>query len=63
MKNSAIALAVSFALGFALSASSAAPRSIAPPSEAPKCKAAGQPCDDKEDCCSRMCRKDNKRCA
>ena len=26
------------------------------------CKASGQKCEEAEDCCSRMCRKDNGRC-
>jgi len=59
MKSAIVALAVSFALGFAVS-SVAAP---APRSEAPKCKAAGQSCDSAGDCCSRMCRKDTKKCS
>ncbi len=60
MKNALIALAVSFALGFAVSTATA---TAAPREEAPKCKAAGQPCSDAEDCCSRMCRKDTKKCS
>lgn len=57
MKNALVALAVSFALGFAVSTAAA------PQPEAPKCKAAGQPCDSAADCCSRMCRKDTKKCS
>ncbi|MFZ5438600.1 MAG: hypothetical protein ACOZQL_01260 [Myxococcota bacterium] len=63
MKNLVTAGLVSFTLSFALAAFA---RPAAPP-PAPdtelSCKAAGQKCTDKEDCCSRMCRKDNGRCA
>lgn len=62
MKNVIAALAVSFAVGFGASARA---ESVRPePNNAPSsCKAAGQPCSDREDCCSRMCRKDNHKCS
>lgn len=65
MKNVLFAVITSFSLGFALSAfagsAQAVPSSAGPQEES--CKAAGHACDDKEDCCSRMCRKDNHKCA
>jgi len=60
MKNVAIALVASFTLGLGASAL-ARPASNRPVENS--CKAAGQPCSDKEECCSRMCRKDTKKCA
>lgn len=63
MKNALIALVVSFSLGFALSTSAATQSVRTAASEAPKCKAAGQPCNTAQDCCSRMCRKDTKKCS
>jgi hypothetical protein len=65
MKHVLFAVVTSFALGFAVSAFANQP-STPPPGVGPtedSCKAAGQPCSDREDCCSRMCRKDNKKCA
>jgi hypothetical protein len=61
MKKVAIALVASFTLGFGASAFARSP-AAAEPTEA-SCKAAGQACSDKEDCCSRMCRKDTHKCA
>lgn len=62
MKSIALAVVASFTLGFGASAF-ARPAPAARATEENSCKAAGQPCSDKEDCCSRMCRKDNKKCA
>lgn len=60
MKNIALAVVVSFSVGFAVSAFA---RPVpAKPAEL-SCKAAGQACSDKEECCSRMCRKDNHKCS
>ena len=66
MKNVLIAVAVSFSIGFAVSASANTSRSAGigtGPTVGESCKAAGQPCSDAEDCCSRMCRKDTKKCS
>jgi hypothetical protein len=60
MTNVAIALVASFTLGLGASALTH-PASNRPIENS--CKAAGQPCSDKEDCCSRMCRRDTKKCA
>ncbi|PZR12824.1 MAG: hypothetical protein DI536_14785 [Archangium gephyra] len=62
MKNVILAVAVSFTVGFVASARAQSLRPV--PNDAPSsCKAAGQSCSDKEDCCSRMCRKDTHKCA
>jgi hypothetical protein len=64
MKKTLAALAVSFSLGLAASAIAATRGSEAPVAPVENsCKAAGHACDKAEDCCSRMCRKDNGKCA
>ena len=62
MKHVAIALVASFTLGLGASAFARPAPVQGEPLEL-SCKAAGQPCSDKEDCCSRMCRKDTKKCS
>lgn len=63
MKNVAFAVVTSFALGFAVSAFARPPVTPEQDGAANSCKAAGQPCSDPQDCCSRMCRKDKKTCS
>ncbi len=64
MKNVLLAVAVSFACGFAVSASATTQRpSSVGPSEVESCQASGHACSTAEDCCSRMCRKDTKKCS
>ena len=63
MKSVLIAVAASFALGFAVSASAStgAKTGVGPTQNS--CTAAGHACTSAEDCCSRMCRKDTKKCS
>lgn len=64
MKKTLAALAISFTLGLAFSAV-AATRTATVSNEAGvenSCKASGHACDKAEECCSRMCRKDNGKC-
>lgn len=66
VKNVLIAVALSFSIGFAVSASANPTHRTGigtGPTVGESCKAAGQPCSDAEDCCSRMCRKDTKKCS
>ncbi|MDP3500966.1 MAG: hypothetical protein Q8S33_11555 [Myxococcales bacterium] len=53
MDNVLLALAVSVARGFAVSASATTKRPAS----------VGHACSTAEDCCSRMCRKDTKKCS
>lgn len=62
MKNVFVAVVASFTLVFAVTAFARTPAAVPAP-HGESCKAAGQSCSDKEDCCSRMCRKDNGKCA
>ena len=63
MKSVLIAVAASFALGFAVSASAStgAKTGVGPTQNS--CTAAGHACTSAEDCCSRMCRKDTRKCS
>lgn len=66
MKHAVIAAIASFSLGLAASAFAHTPSAAPAPGVSPageSCKAAGQPCTDREDCYSRMCRKDTKKCS
>lgn len=61
MKKTLAALAISFTLGLAFSAV-ASTRATPTAEQDNSCKASGHACDKAEECCSRMCRKDNGKC-